>query len=157
VNRARLNLVFGQRFERFSQCGTIRDLGHRRTSSEWIRFPSCSHSTFDRPVYILGTREEPFFWIIDLVAVLEDGKLPFGQVASVFQAADRAEPAILDAIQVQIAALVARDIVTVRVFDDRRVEPADDFVGLLLDVIWDSFPVCVGCALAFHGNTSVRM
>jgi hypothetical protein len=95
----------------------------------------------------LGTREEPFFWIIDLVAVLEDGKLPFGQVASVFQAADGAKPAILDAIQVQIAALVARDIVTTRVLDDRCVELADNFIGLLLDVVWDGFPACIACSI----------
>jgi hypothetical protein len=85
--------------------------------------------------------------IIDFAAVLEDGKLPFGQVASVFQAADGAEPVILDAIQVQVAALEASDIVTVCVLDDRRVEPADDFIGLLLDVVWDRFPACVACSI----------
>lgn len=87
------------------------------------------------------TRKEPFIWIIAVLAISVDGELPLIHLARICQSADRAGAAIIEAIEIEMGAAKARDIVVVRIFEDGAVEIGDDFINLSFDLGWNGFLV----------------
>lgn len=105
----------------------------------WVCFQTCFHRSSNRAIHVTRTGEEPFIRIVPRITIFVDGEVPLVHHTRIGQPADRTCPAIVEAVEIQVAPAVARKIVIVRVFEGGAVEIGDNLIHLSFDLFLNSF------------------
>jgi hypothetical protein len=99
-----------------------------------------AHRPFDGAVELRSSWKEPFVRIVALIAVAVDSERPAVQRPRVREATDGTDLPVVTALQVQVGAAIARQVIDVWILEDRTVKRGDAVRDLGLDCVGDAGP-----------------